>query len=50
MARASIQFLNLNKSIYEKQTKPMCSHINAGSGEEITIRELAETIKEITEY
>ena len=50
MARASIQFLNLDKSIYEKQTKPMCSHINAGSGEEITIRELAETIKEITEY
>ena len=47
MARASIHLMNINKKIYDKYTSPMCSHINVGSGEDITIKELAEIIKEV---
>ena len=46
MARASIHLMNIDKKIYNKEISPMCSHINAGSGEDITIKELAETIRE----
>ncbi|OUX38012.1 MAG: GDP-fucose synthetase [Candidatus Pelagibacter sp. TMED273] len=49
MADASIYVMNLEKKIYEKQIKPI-SHINIGSGMELTIKELAETIKEILNY
>tara|TARA_B110000027_G_scaffold132080_1_gene157563 strand:+ start:204 stop:1160 length:957 start_codon:yes stop_codon:yes gene_type:complete len=47
MARASIHLMNLDKNIYDKQTVPMCSHINVGSGKDLTIKELAEAIKEV---
>ncbi|MDA7464813.1 GDP-L-fucose synthase [Candidatus Pelagibacter ubique] len=50
MARASIHLMNIDKKIYDKYTLPMCSHINVGSGEDITIKELAETIKEVVEF
>ena len=47
MARAAIHLMNLKKKIYEKQVSPMCSHINVGCGVDITIKELAKTIKEV---
>ena len=50
MARASIHLMNLEKKLYEKYTSPMCSHINVGSGSDITIKELAETIKSSLNY
>ena len=45
MAEASIFVLKLDKAIYDTNTKPMLSHINIGTGLDVTIRELAETIK-----
>ena len=50
MARASIHLMNIDKKIYDKYTLPMCSHINVGSGEDITIKELAETIKDVVDF
>lgn len=50
MASASIFVIGLDKEIYESNTKPMLSHINVGTGEEITIRDLAEMIKEIVGF
>ncbi len=50
MARASIHIMNIDKKIYNKQISPMCSHINVGSGKDLTIKELAETIKEVVGY
>ena len=50
MANASIYIMNINKKIYDSQKSPMCSHINVGSGKDLTIKELAETIKEVTGY
>ncbi|MDM8557606.1 GDP-L-fucose synthase [Candidatus Parabeggiatoa sp. HSG14] len=34
----------------QTQTQPMLSHINIGSSTEVTIRELAETIKQVTGF
>ena len=50
MANASIYIMNINKKIYDSHKSPMCSHINVGSGKDLTIKELAETIKEVTGY
>ena len=50
MARASIYLMNIDKKIYDEETSLMCSHFNVGSGKEITIKELAETIKEIVGF
>ena len=49
MADASIYVMNLDKKTYEEQIKPT-SHINIGSGKELTIKELAEIIKEVVGY
>lgn len=50
MAQASLFVLNLDKKVYQSNTKPMLTHINIGTGKDITIRELAETIKEVVGY
>jgi GDP-L-fucose synthase len=50
MARASVHIMNLSKAIYSEHTEPMCSHINVGSGTDITIQELAELIKLVVGY
>ena len=50
MARASIYLMNLNKKTYDDYTSSMCSHINVGSGKDLTIKELGETIKEIVGF
>jgi GDP-L-fucose synthase len=41
MAEASVHVLELDPATYAANTKPMLSHINVGSGEDITILELA---------
>ena len=46
MAEASLHVLNLDKAIYDANTKPMLSHINVGCGEDVTIREVAQLIAE----
>jgi len=50
MAEASLFVLNLDKATYDRETDPMLSHINVGSGTDVTIRELAETIAEVTGF
>ncbi len=50
MAAASVHVMNLDKSVYDANTQPMLSHINVGVGHDITIKELAETIAEVTGY
>lgn len=44
MAAASIYVMNLDPDAYKANTQPMLSHINVGTGEDCTIRELAETL------
>lgn len=50
MAEASVHVMNLDDSIYRKYTQPMLSHINVGTGEDCTIRELAETMAKVTGF
>jgi len=50
MAAASVYIMNIEKSVYDQQTMPMLSHINVGSGSDITIRELAETIAKVVGF
>jgi GDP-L-fucose synthase len=50
MAQASLFVLELNEQTYKANTQPMLSHINVGTGKDITIREMAETMKEVVGY
>jgi GDP-L-fucose synthase len=50
MAEASIFVMNLDNEIYQQETNPMVSHLNVGSGIDCTIRELVETVAEVTAY
>ena len=50
MARATIYLMNLKKKTFDEQISLMCSHINVGSGEDLTIEELAVIIKEVVGY
>lgn len=50
MAEASLFVLNLDNETYHAETEPMLSHINVGSGTDVTIRELAEIVAEVTGY
>ncbi len=50
MAKASIHVMNLDPVIYAANTKPTLSHINVGKGDDVTIRELAQVIKEVVGY
>ena len=44
MAAASVFVMELDKAVYDQETEPMCSHINVGYGEDITIAELAHAV------
>jgi GDP-L-fucose synthase len=50
MAAASVHVMNLDADIYRAHTQPMLSHINVGTGDDCTIRELAETVARVTGF
>jgi GDP-L-fucose synthase len=50
MAAASLFVLELDETTYQANTEPMLSHINVGTGVDVTIRELAETMKRVVGY
>ena len=47
MAKASLFVHYLDTETLLDATKPMLSHINVGTGTDVTIRELAETVKDV---
>ena len=50
MATASIHVMNLAKSIYDKYTSSMQSHINVGYGDDVTIADLAHAVSDAIGY
>jgi GDP-L-fucose synthase len=50
MADACLYVLQADKEIYQSNTSMMLSHINIGTGSDVTIAELAETIKDVVGY
>jgi len=47
MAEASVFVMNLDDETYQAHTQAMLSHINVGTGVDCTIKEMAETMKEV---
>jgi nucleoside-diphosphate-sugar epimerase len=50
MAEAALFVLDLPKDVYAASTHPMLSHINVGTGEDITILELARLVARVTGF
>ena len=50
MAAASLFVLNLSKDTYDENTEPMISHINVGTGIDVSILELAQLVAKTTGY
>ena len=50
MAQASLFVHNLGIETYKENTQPMLSHINVGTGIDVTIEELAKTIMDVVCY
>ena len=50
MADACLFVLGLDREKYDLETKPMLSHINIGTGTDVTIREMAENLKEVVGF
>jgi GDPmannose 4,6-dehydratase/GDP-L-fucose synthase len=50
MAAASLFVLNLPKQTYDENTDPMLSHINVGTGVDISILELAQLVAKVTGF
>jgi nucleoside-diphosphate-sugar epimerase len=50
MADASLLVLDLPREVYQAHTDPMLSHINVGSGSDISILELARLLAEVTDF
>lgn len=50
MAAASVYVMELAQDVYDKNTEPMLSHINVGTGVDCTIRQLVETVAKVVGY
>jgi len=50
MAEASLFVLELDKETYQTNTSPMLSHINVGTGVDVTIRKMAEVMKQVVGF
>jgi nucleoside-diphosphate-sugar epimerase len=50
MAAASLFVLDLPAEVYQSETQSMLSHINVGTGTDISIRELAGMVAEVTGF
>ena len=50
MAGASIHIMDIDKKILESEVDPMLSHINIGTGTDITIKDVAQIVKEVVGF
>lgn len=50
MADASLYVLSLDKVIYQKETNAMLSHVNVGTGIDISIEDMVNTMKKIVGF
>lgn len=50
MAEASLFVLDLPKDVYDANTQPMLSHVNIGTGSDVTIAELAHLVAGATGF
>jgi len=50
MADASIHIMDIDKKLLESEVDPMLSHINIGTGKDITIKDVALIVKDIVGF
>jgi nucleoside-diphosphate-sugar epimerase len=50
MAAASLFVMNLDRATYDANTDPMLSHINVGTGSDVSILEVAQMISQVTGF
>jgi len=50
MAEASLFVMNLDRATYAQHTTPMLSHINVGTGADVSIAELAHLVAGVTDF
>ena len=50
MAEASLHVLDLDRATYQAATRPMLSHINVGTGEDVSIADLAALVARVTGF
>ncbi len=50
MAEASLFILDLDRETYQANTEPMLSHINVGTGKDVSILELAQMVARVTGF
>lgn len=50
MAAASLFVMDLPKATYDRETEPMLSHINVGTGSDVSILELAQLVARVTGF
>ncbi len=50
MASACVHVMSMKKEEYNHYTQPMLSHINVGYGEDVTIKELADLVRQAVGY
>ena len=50
MAAASLFVMNLDRATYDANTDPMLSHINVGTGSDVSILEVAQIIAQVTGF
>jgi len=50
LADACLHVMCLPQELWARHVRPMCSHINVGTGEDLSIAELASLIRDVTGY
>jgi GDP-L-fucose synthase len=50
MAEACLHIMELDNETYARNTQPMLSHINIGTGEDLAIRDLAKAVGDVVGY
>ena len=50
MADASLFLMGLDKNIYQENIDPMLSHINIGTGKDVTIKKVSELIRKVVGF
>ncbi|RIX84821.1 GDP-L-fucose synthase family protein [Acidovorax cavernicola] len=50
MVQGCLDVMNLSRAAYDQHTDPMRGHINLGTGEDVSIAELVELVREVVGY
>lgn len=50
LAAAALKVMQIDRAAWGEMTSAMCSHVNVGSGDDVTIRELAELIARVVGF